>query len=222
MTRVKVCGLTSERDVETAVDAGADALGFIVDVPVDTPRELSVERATELIASVPPFASTVLVTMPESAAQAIDLAEHTRPDTVQLHGDLSPADAAAVTAGVSATTIKAVDADEPDRCRRYVDAVDALLVDSVDGDGAGGTGETHDWARSADVAADLDAPVVLAGGLTPENVATAVETVDPYGVDVASGVERETVSEDGSRKAPDAVEQFVARAKRVERTETIA
>ena len=73
MTRVKICGLTSEQDVETVVDAGADALGFIVDVPVDTPRDLAVDRATDLVREVPPFASTVLVTMPESAEHAVDL-----------------------------------------------------------------------------------------------------------------------------------------------------
>ncbi|QSG04124.1 phosphoribosylanthranilate isomerase [Natranaeroarchaeum sulfidigenes] len=212
MTRVKICGLTSERDVETVVDAGADALGFIVDVPVDTPRELTVDRAAELIASVPPFASTVLVTMPESAEQAVELAERVQPDTVQLHGDLSPAEAAAVTEQVPATTIKAVDADEPGRCAEYVDSVDALLVDSADGEGGGGTGETHDWERTAAVTADLDAPVILAGGLTPENVAAAVKTVAPYGVDVASGVEREPAEADGSRKDTDAVVRFVANA----------
>lgn len=222
MTRVKICGLTSERDVTTVVDAGADALGFIVDVPVDSPRELTADRAAELVASVPPFASTVLVTMPESAERAVELVERVQPDTVQLHGDLSPAAASAVSERVPANTIKAVDADEPERCAAYVDAVDALLVDSADAKGGGGTGETHDWTRTAAVAADLDAPVVLAGGLTPENVVAAVETVDPYGVDVASGVEHETATEDGSRKDPDAVEQFVARAKQAEPTETVA
>ncbi len=212
MTRVKICGLTSERDVETVVDAGADALGFIVDVPVDTPRELTVDRAAELVASVPPFVSTVLVTMPESAEQAVELGGRVQPDTVQLHGDLSPAEAATVTEQLPATTIKAVDADEPERCADYVDAVDALLVDSADGEGGGGTGETHDWERTATVAADLDAPVILAGGLTAENVATAVETVAPYGVDVASGVEREHPDADGLRKDADAVARFVANA----------
>jgi phosphoribosylanthranilate isomerase len=220
MTRVKICGLTSEQDVETVVDAGADALGFIVDVPVDTPRDLAVDRATDLVREVPPFASTVLVTMPESAEHAVDLTERIQPDTVQLHGDLSPADAATVTEQVPATVVKAVDADEPERCERYVDAVDALLVDSADGEGGGGTGETHDWDRTATVAAELDAPVILAGGLTPENVVAAVETVEPYGVDVASGVERE--SEDDSRKDPDAVARFVARANAAEGMETIA
>ena len=212
MTRVKICGLTSQRDVETVVDVGADALGFIVDVPVDTPRELTVDRAIELVDAVPPFAATVLVTMPESVDRAVELVDRIQPDTIQLHGELSPSAAASVTEQVPATTIKAVDADEPERCGRYAGAVDALLVDSVDGEGGGGTGETHDWERTAAVAADLDTPVILAGGLTPTNVAGAVETVVPYGVDVASGVERETAAADGSRKDADAVEQFVAQA----------
>jgi len=84
-------------------------------------------------------------------------------------------------------------------------------VDSLDDDGAGGTGETHDWTRTAEVVADLDAPVFLAGGLTPENVRGAVRLVRPYAVDVASGVERE-----GGVKDVGAVRRFVEEARAVD------
>ncbi|QDX40596.1 phosphoribosylanthranilate isomerase [Salarchaeum sp. JOR-1] len=208
MTRVKVCGITNEADAAAAVDAGADALGFIVDVPVDTPRELDPERAAALAASVPPFVTTVLVTMPDAPDDAADLAARVRPDVLQVHGDVPATDLAALADGVDAKLVKTVDADSPEDAARYDDAADALLVDSTDASGAGGTGRTHDWTVTRDLAARLDSPIVLAGGLTPDNVAEAVETVRPFAVDVASGVE-----ESGGVKDHDAVAAFVAAAK---------
>jgi phosphoribosylanthranilate isomerase len=97
----------------------------------------------------------------------------------------------------------------PDEAPGYADSADAVLVDSVDDAGGGGTGETHDWDRTREFADSVDVPVVLAGGLTPENVGEAVETVEPYGVDTASGVEHE-----GGLKDHDAVRAFVAAARR--------
>lgn len=212
-TRAKICGSTHETDVAAAVDAGADAVGVIAGVPVDTSREVDAERARELLDAVPPLVTGVLVTMPETPEDAIDLVATVAPDAVQLHGDLSPEQAGAVVDGVSIPVIKAVDADEPERCAAYDGVVDALLVDSVDAQGGGGTGDTHDWERTREAIADVESPVLLAGGLTPENVAEAVATVGPFGVDVASGVERANLPDgaDG-RKDPDAVRRFVANA----------
>ena len=209
MTRVKVCGLTRETDVDAAVEAGADALGFVVDVPVDTPREVSTERAAELVARAPPFVTTVLVTMPEAPARAADLVERVEPDAVQVHSDLPPGDVAYLRSRVDARVIKHVDAATPETAARYVDVVDALLVDSIGEDGGGGTGETHDWERTRAATADLDVPIILAGGLTPANVAEAVATLDPFAVDVASGVEASSGVKDH-----DAVAAFVAAAGR--------
>ncbi|WP_440989100.1 phosphoribosylanthranilate isomerase [Haloarchaeobius baliensis] len=205
MTRVKVCGLTREADVDAAVDAGADAIGFVVDVPVDSPREISAARAAELVAHAPPFVTTVLVTMPDAPARAATLVEQIEPDAVQIHSDLPPGDVAYLRSRVDARVVKHVDAAVPETAERYVDVVDALLVDSIGEDGGGGTGETHDWARTREATADLDVPVVLAGGLTPSNVGEAVATVDPFAVDVASGVEAS-----GGVKDHDAVAAFVA------------
>lgn len=206
MTRAKICGLTNDRDRRAAVDAGADALGFIVDVPVDTPREVSVERAADLVAAAPPFVTTVLVTMPDSPERAVELVERVNPDAVQLHGDGPVSDVAYVAANTSAAVLKTVDAADPEGAR-YDDVADALLVDSVDEEGAGGTGRTHDWDATREFVDSVDSPVVLAGGLTPENVADAVATVEPFAVDVASGVEHT-----GGEKDHDAVRQFVANA----------
>ncbi|WP_135824158.1 phosphoribosylanthranilate isomerase [Halorussus ruber] len=226
MTRVKICGLTAREDLRVAVEAGADAVGLLVDVPVDSPREIDTQRAVELAEAAPPFVTTVLVTMPDSPERAVELTSAVDPDAVQVHGNLGVGDIAYLTANVNAQVLKVVDAAEPEDARRYDDVADALLVDSVDEEGAGGTGRTHDWERTTEFAADLDSPVVLAGGLTPDNVADAVRSVEPFAVDVASGVERsgtdasETAPSTTGRKDPDAVADFVANAKRAYSTPT--
>ncbi|MCT9097481.1 phosphoribosylanthranilate isomerase [Haloarchaeobius sp. HME9146] len=207
MTRVKICGLTREEDVDAAVAAGADALGFVVDVPVDTPREVTVERAAELIDRVPPFVTTVVVTMPETPGEAIELVRELGPDALQVHSDLTPGDVAYLQSNLDVPVIKHVDAANPADARRYADVADAVLVDSVDEEGAGGTGRTHDWEQTREALADIDVPVILAGGLTPENVAEAVVTVEPFAVDVASGVESS-----GGVKDHDAIRRFVVAA----------
>jgi phosphoribosylanthranilate isomerase len=206
MTRTKICGITREADLDAVVAAGADAVGVTAAVSVDTPREVSVERAADLAAAVPPFVTSVLVTMPDTVSRAVELVEQVEPDAVQLHGNLRPDAVSAVGERVPSKVLAAVDATDAD-VTAYADAADALLVDSVDEQGGGGTGETHDWERTAALVAELDAPVILAGGLGPANVAEAVETVRPFAVDVASGVERE-----GGVKDHDAVRQFVERA----------
>jgi len=147
--------------------------------------------------------------MPAAPDRAVELVRRVGPDAVQVHGGLSPGDLAYLRSAVSARVVRAVDADEPAAARRNDDVADALLVDSATPEGGGGTGRTHDWDRTADLAAELDSPVVLAGGLTPDNVAEAVATVDPFAVDVASGVERE-----GGVKDHDAVAAFVENARR--------
>ena len=204
MVRAKVCGLTRQADIEAAVAAGADALGFIVDVDVDTPREITPAKAEGLINTVPPFVTTVLVTMPDAAADAVMLAELVGADAIQTYG-LPPADLSVVITDFHGAVIPAV---SPDEVAEYGHVGHALLVDTPAEDGGGGTGETHDWAATRAATADLDRPVVLAGGLTPDNVAEAVAAVEPYAVDTASGVERE-----GGVKGHDAVRAFVKRAR---------
>ena len=214
-TRVKVCGVTNAEDRDAAVAAGADAIGLIAGVTVDTPREVGLDTAADLARNVPPLVTSTLVTMPEDPATAVDRVERVSPDAVQVHGfDADEvaelADALTTPDGPSASVVAAVDAEAgASTLAAYAEAADALLVDSVDEDGGGGTGETHDWERTSERVADLDTPVILAGGLTPENVAAAVATVDPFAVDVASGVERE-----GGRKDHDAVRRFVRAATR--------
>lgn len=202
MTRVKVCGHTRETDVRASVDAGVDAVGVISDVPVETPREVPRERAADLLDAVPPLVSGVLVTMPETVADARELVAATEPDAVQIHGTLDPDEVGELAAAIPQSVLVALDHDAD--LDAYARAADGLVVDSLDESGGGGTGRTHDWEQTAEVVERLDVPVLLAGGLIPENVADAVETVAPFGVDTASGVERE-----GGIKDHEAVERFV-------------
>lgn len=203
MPRAKVCGLTRSADVRAAVDAGADAVGFVVDVDVETPRELTPDRAAELVQAVPPFVTSVLVTMPATAPEAVTLAEQVGVDAVQLHG-VPAADVGVVVGGFHGPVIPAVSTDD---VAEYAGVGHALLVDTPSEAGGGGTGRTHDWAATRAATADLDRPVILAGGLTPDNVADAIAATDPYAVDVASGVESS-----GGVKDHAALERFVDRA----------
>jgi len=206
MTRVKICGVTNGDDRDAVVAAGADAVGVIHGVPVATPREVDEDAAKTLVDGVPPLVTSVLVTMPTTVQQAITRVDEIEPDAVQVHDGLEPAELGALSRRVSQRIVAVVEADAPD-IEAYADHADALLVDSVDESGAGGTGETHDWERTRELVASLDAPVIMAGGLTPENVAEAVRTVGPFAVDTASGVE-----ERGGVKDHDAVRAFVASA----------
>jgi len=209
MARVKICGLTRGADLRAAIDAGADAVGVISEVPVDSGREVDPATAAQLLADVPPFVTATLVTMPDSAERAVELVRTIGPDALQLHGEWTADEIRYIRAETERKVLLAVDADDPARAEEFDAVTDALVIDSTDDAGAGGTGETHDWAKTGDLAARLTSPVVLAGGLTADNVAEAVRVADPFAVDVASGVELA----DG-RKDHNAVARFVANAGR--------
>ena len=220
MTRVKLCGLTSHADVALCADAGADALGFVVEYPLPVPWTLDRRRAAELMRGVPPFATRVAV-VGGDAGTVLEIAEATTPDALQLHLDEDEATVEAVRAGLAGTGIRIVkairigagaaprSAEVLAAARRFVDAgADAILLDSKTSSRPAGTGTLVDWALARDVAAGLAGPVVLAGGLTPENVGGAIETVRPHAVDVISAVEDQE-----HRKVPARVSAFVAAAR---------
>ena len=209
MARVKICGFTDSADLRAAIEAGADAVGIISAVSVDTPREVDRGTAAELVAEVPPFVTATLVTMPEDADHAVDLIRAIRPDAIQLHGEFDADDIGYIRAETGIKVIPAIDYTDTERAHELDAAADAILVDSTSEEGAGGTGETHDWESTADLADTLTSPVILAGGLTPDNVAKAVRTAAPFAVDVASGVER-----DPGRKDHTALATFVQNAGR--------
>jgi phosphoribosylanthranilate isomerase len=177
---VKICGITRLEDAEAAVAAGAGAIGFIF--WPKSPRFIDPHRARKIAAMLPPFVAAVGVFVDQPIEYVNGVASLVRLGAVQLHGDETPAFAAAV----SSPVIKAVPVAGLDP-RAWPD-VSTLLLDVHDPVARGGTGRTIDWAAAASVAAQRT--ILLAGGLTPDNVADAVARVRPFGIDVSSGVER--------------------------------
>ncbi|MFC2991578.1 phosphoribosylanthranilate isomerase [Halomonas tibetensis] len=180
-TRVKLCGLTRPEDVDAAVAAGADALGFVL--WPGSRRAVDEERLADLAARVPAFVTRVGLFVDQDPALIERCAVHL--DLLQFHGDESPA----YCAGFDRPWIKALrmrdDLDLHAAAQAYRGA-QALLLDAYRPGVPGGTGETFDWSR---IPAGLAKPVILAGGLDADNVAWAVSTVAPFAVDVSGGVE---------------------------------
>ena len=198
---IKVCGITRLTDALHAVEQGATALGFIF--WPRSPRNVSPQRAAEIIAELPSSITTVGVFVNEPIDAIRAMAAQTRITAVQLHGDEPPAYAAAL----AWPLIRAVALDEVEAACDAWSAPTALLLDTIDPVRRGGTGVPVDWGRAAGVARRRR--LVLAGGLTPENVADAIRAVRPYGVDVSSGVESAPGVKDFEK-----VSRFVANAHR--------
>ena len=190
---IKICGITRLPDALHAAEHGATALGFVF--WDRSPRNVTAARAAEIIAGLPPDVTPVGVFVNESIEGIRALVEQTGIRAVQLHGDESPAYAGAVGRPV----FRAVGVDETDEaCARWP-ADTTFLVDTPDPVRRGGTGVTVDWTRAAALARDRK--VVLAGGLSPANVAEAIAAVRPFGVDVSSGVEASPGVKDFDRVA---------------------
>lgn len=205
---MKICGVTNGVDLQAVVETGADAVGLITDVSIDSPREIDTSTAADLAARAPPLLTTTLVTMPSDPSEAVDTVRTVAPDAVQLHAAFDADELGYVRAETETKVIPVVAADDTERARAIDEAADAILVDT-DGPSGGGTGETADWDAAATLSRELASPVILAGGLTPDNVARAVSEVEPFGVDTASGVERS-----GGAKDHTAVARFVRNAGR--------
>ena len=176
---VKICGITRVEDAHAAVAHGASALGFVF-WPA-SPRFIDPFRARKIVATLPPFVASVGVFVNQPAADVRDIAQLVPLSVIQLHGDETPEFAASL----SRPVLKAVDR-EPSPPDSWPERV-TLLVDAMDRTKRGGTGRTADWTMAATLARKRR--IVLAGGLSPENVAEAVSRVRPFGVDVSSGVE---------------------------------
>jgi phosphoribosylanthranilate isomerase len=210
---VKVCGLTREEDLAVAVAAGADAVGFLVGVP-SSPRNLTLERTKTLLKQVPLFVDSVVVTAPKSIEWLLEVCERLKPSAIQIHGK-KQLDSLEIHETVTSTRlIKTVYVTEDAFNEKVIEDLkmfDAVLMDSFSRGQYGGTGKVHDWILSRQIReAVAPVPVILAGGLKPENVKEAVLAVEPYAVDVASGVEANPGVKD-----PMKVRAFVENAKQI-------
>lgn len=196
---VKICGITNEDDALLAVALGADALGFVF---APSPRQIAVQQAYDISRRLPPEVMTVGVFRDEHPSRVVELVHKAGMRAAQLHGSETPAQVAEVARSVR-WVIKAFAAGS--EAMRSADqyGLDIVLVDAA----TPGSGTVFDWSLVDDVPEGLR--VVLAGGLTPENVATAVEKVHPWGVDVSSGVEKSP-----GRKDPMRMKAFIDSARR--------
>ncbi len=195
---VKICGITNEDDALFAVAMGADAVGFVF---APSPRQIAPQQAYDITRRLPPEILTVGVFRDELPGRVIELAHKAGVKAVQLHGRETPEQAAEV-AGSIRWVIKAFAATSPDlpKADRY--GTDLVLVDAP----SPGSGKVFDWGLASEVPDSVR--LILAGGLDPDNVADAIAAVEPWGVDVSSGVEVAP-----GRKDPSLVRRFIANAR---------
>ncbi|MBV9086067.1 MAG: phosphoribosylanthranilate isomerase [Acidobacteria bacterium] len=215
---VKICGTTNLEDARLAVDAGADALGFIF---APSPRRIHPKEAAGIIAELPSTVEKVGVFVNQSPAIILDTADTARLTGVQLHGDEDQPYIQNL-ANVNANRTRSLDIfkaiafqraanDDVDSFAEFADHLRALVIDSGSASKAGGTGNPFDWpaARLLVNRFSRTFDVVIAGGLTPSNVGEAIQLFDPWGVDVVSGVERSP-----GKKDPQKVREFIAAARK--------
>ena len=206
MTKVKICGITNIEDALASCEYGADALGFIF--YKKSPRFIEPERVKKIIRELPPFVTTVGVFVDDDADRISEIADAAKLDIIQLHGSEPPEFCNVFKRKIiKAFKIQGQGArgkGQENEIRRYT--VSAYLLDTYKEGVEGGTGEIFDWEIAKE--AKRFGRIIVAGGLTPENVAEAVETVMPYGVDVSSGVEQKPGKKDLQK-----VKNFIERAK---------
>lgn len=209
---MKVCGLRREEDLKIACELGVDMVGFVIEVP-SSPRNLSINEAAKLIKLVPEGVSSVMVTIAHDLRRISETYRMLEPDFIQVHGPLDirrfreefP----------EALIIKALSMSSAHVVKEAISSyclIDGFLADSPYPEKYGGTGIVHDWSLSKRLReAIYPKPLILAGGLDPENVERAVRYVKPYAVDVSSGVEYAP-----GLKDPEKLRTFIERAKGVQ------
>lgn len=209
--RVKICGTATFADLDCAVAAGADAVGFLMGITHVTQDAVTPETAAAMVATLPPFIVPVAVTHLTKPSDLIRIVELSRCTTLQIQDMVTPDDIAEVREALPYLRImKAVhvmDESAITTAKYFSDTADAILLDTRTADRIGGTGITHDWNISAKIVKECSCPVILAGGLTPENVTEAIIRVRPYAVDVHTGVKKNGVRDAERTRA------FVANAR---------
>ena len=192
-TRVKICGITRPEDGAAACAAGADAIGLVFYPP--STRAVDIEQAVTIRRELPPFVTVVGLFVNAAAETVVETAARVHLDLLQYHGEETPSQCEA--SGLA--YMKAIrvndDTDLSEASRRFASAK-ALILDTHDDRLWGGSGRSFDWDL---VPADIELPVVVAGGLTPANVADAILRLHPYGVDVSGGVEQSPGIKDAAK-----------------------
>ncbi|RJX25568.1 MAG: phosphoribosylanthranilate isomerase [Dethiobacter sp.] len=183
--RVKICGITTPREALAAVEEGVHALGFVF---AASPRRISPEKAAAIIKELPPFIGKVGVFVNEEDEKVREIAAYCRLDTLQFHGEETAEYCRRFPTYKIIKTFLASSSLSLERCREYL--VSAILLDTKYTDKKGGGGQTFNW-RLARPFYKRTIPLILAGGLNQENIITALDLLEPYGVDISSGVEKD-------------------------------
>ena len=194
-TRVKICGITRVEDALAAVECGADAIGLVF--YAESPRNISLQVAQQIVAALPPFVSVVGLFVNASANKIQTVLAQLQLDVLQFHGD----ETAAECAQFNLPYLKAIRVKPDTNLLQYCDefnSAQALLLDAHSDAAYGGTGLTFDWAL---IPQNLPKPIILAGGLNPANVSAAIRQVQPYAVDVSGGVEESKGIKDAAKIA---------------------
>ncbi|MHC4713475.1 MAG: phosphoribosylanthranilate isomerase [Planctomycetota bacterium] len=202
--RVKICGITGPSDAVAAAECGADAIGLIF---AESPRKVSLSQAAEIVRSLPPFVCAVGVFVDAPVDEVIEIAGAAGLHAVQLSGSESEEYVRAIRGVEVIKCLHVADRGDLEDARRYESA--HIHLDTAVPGAAGGTGRTFPWHLAVDVAASR--AVILAGGLTPDNVAEAVGVVKPWAVDVSSGVEKRPGVKDVEK-----IRRFIANARSVD------
>jgi phosphoribosylanthranilate isomerase len=207
MVRVKICGITNVADAKLCAELGADGIGL--NFYPESPRAISPFTARKIMAELPPFVSTVGIFVNWLPAPVIALSKALGLAYAQLHGDETPQAVAKVTKRINVFKVFRVGRGSPVPEFSKYPSASAFLLDSAGSREFGGTGQSTDWLLAKKAA--LSHRVILAGGLTPENVAAAIAAVRPYAVDVASGVESQP-----GKKDPGKLRAFFQEVKRAD------
>jgi phosphoribosylanthranilate isomerase len=218
--RVKICGITNEEDLYLCVKSGVDALGFVVEYPVDVPWNIPRGRARELMQKVPPFVAVTAVVGGEME-HILSIADFTMPDVMQLHGEESLRETDMLVKELSKRGVRVIKAlriniEEDlkaltvmETAKRFASTgISALLLDSKTSDMPAGTGMPFNWEIAKQVRDAVDVPLIIAGGLNSGNVRDAIKSIKPFAVDVISGVERSP-----GRKDKRKVQEFIRAVK---------
>ncbi|MGE5328340.1 MAG: phosphoribosylanthranilate isomerase [Deltaproteobacteria bacterium] len=209
--RVKICGIKRIEDALKAIEFGADAIGLLI--KTQSKNSIDENTAREIVRTLPPFCSSVMVVITTDIKEIVELSRYIGVTAIQLHGENSPEDILNIKRELPFVkiikTLHVTNIETINNCKKYFKIADAILLDSTNfsGGAVGGTGLTHDWSISRKIVEESPIPVILAGGLNPENVAEAVKIVEPYGVDVQSGVNGEDGFKDYAK-----LERFIKKA----------
>ena len=207
MTKIKICGITNLDDAMAAVDFGSDALGFVFFR--ESPRAISPQSAASIIAKLPAFTTTVGVFVDSPLDEIQKIVNETGIDVVQLHGDEPPESCRLHRRVIKGIRVKSLESLET--LESYQDFVSAFLLDTFAPNMPGGTGQVFNWEIATE--AKNFGRIILAGGLTPENISEAIRRVNPYAVDVSSGVELAKGKKDHQK-----MRLFIERARSAART----